>query len=189
MKKISILFAIVISFLSCKESIEYQFTESPETIRCEGLDYDLAHEAYYSFREDLANYTKKTKVSVDRMDYQYSLASFIFNGASGDADYSAIASDHTLRILDLLKQEKQIWVNTDTGELNYNSEFLTCLIDNIQNEEIKTSLTSLKQVNGIHKYSLAETYRMKVMHAEKDNYLAMFFAFETYYKYLSKINH
>ncbi len=81
MKKISILFAIVISFLSCKESIEYQFTESPETIRCEGLDYDLAHEAYYSFREDLANYTKKTKVSVDRMDYQYSLASFIFNGA------------------------------------------------------------------------------------------------------------
>ena len=188
MKILSILFAITITFLSCKKPVEYQFIESPETIKCNGLDYNLAHEAYYSFREDIAIYTKKTNLSVDQLNYKFSLASFIFNGASGDADYGAIASKHSLRILELLKQEKQLWVNTETGELNYNSEFFTCLIDNIQNEDIRISLTSLKQVNGIHTNSLAETYRIKVMEAEKDNYLAMFFAFETYYKYLSKIN-
>ena len=73
MNKYNILIAISITILSCKEPIEYQFTDSPETIKCEGLDYNLAHEAYYSFRQDIAIYVKNLHIGYDYLNYKESL--------------------------------------------------------------------------------------------------------------------
>jgi hypothetical protein len=46
MKIYSLLIILILMAISCKEQIEYQFTNSPKTIDCEGIDYDLAHDAY-----------------------------------------------------------------------------------------------------------------------------------------------
>ena len=186
MIKYSLLLLTILLTISCSKPLDYKYQGKNLTINCNGIDIDLAKEAYFSFREDLANYPKNKDPNTGRKNYQYSLAAFVYSGASGDADYYAIASPHTLAILEKLRQDKNIWININTGELNYNSEFLSCLINNIDNEDIKVSLNSLKEVNGIHTYSLAEKYRKNISDAETDNYLAMFLTFETYYKYLSQ---
>lgn len=186
MTKYSLLLLILFLTISCSKTLDYKYQDKNLNINCKEIDLDLAKEAYFSFREDLAIYSKNNDLNIGRKDYQYSLAAFIYNGASGDADYYAIASPHTLAILEKLRQDKNIWIDINTGELNYNSEFLSCLINNIVNDDIKTPLNSLKEVNGIHTYSLAENYRKNISEAETDNHLAMFLAFEAYYKYLSQ---
>ncbi len=186
MKKYFFLFVAITSLYSCEKPLDYKYQDKKQINICQGIDINLANEAYYSFRQDIAEYALKSN-QTEYLDYQFSLALYIFNGAAGKADYKAIASQHSLDILEKLKQEGQIWENPSTGELNYHSEFISCLIENIQKEEIRSALLSLREINSINKVSLAEDYRTTIIKAETDKAYAMFIAFETYYKYLSKI--
>lgn len=185
MKIFSILIAIGITFLSCKEPIEYQFTDSPETIKCDGLDYDLAHEAYYSFRQDLAIYVKDLHIGYDYLNYKESLGFYIYRGAQGNFDYNEIATPHTIKLLNELKENEDLWdTSSDKSNLNYNSEFISCLVQNIQNEEVKQTITSLIDSNSMNPAILAETYRANVFDSYTDNHFGMLVAFDTYYQYL-----
>jgi len=180
---------ITITFLisSCTKPLDYKYQDKKQINVCKGLDAKLASEAYYSFREDLAEYTKKTNVSVDYLDYQYSLALYIYNGTEGLANYKSIASSHSLEIFKKLQNEEQLWVNPATGKINYNSEFIDCLLKNIQNNEVRLPLISLRDTGSINKLSLAELFRTTIKDAETDPAYAMFIAFETYYKFFPKI--
>jgi len=187
MKKYIFILITILIFSSCEKPLEYKYQDREPILICSGIDAKLANEAYYSFREDLAEYAIKTVPQIDYLDYQYSLALHIFYGASGTADYKAIASKHSLALFEKLKKEKQIWVNAETGELNYHSEFINCLIENIQNKNLSQALLSLREVNSISTFPMAEDYRVSVKNAETDKAYAMFLAFESYYKYFSKI--
>jgi len=183
-----ILLAIAITIFSgCEKPLEYKYQDKESIVICPGIDTKLANEAYYSFREDLAQYAIKTVRQVEYPDYQYSLALHIFNGASGTADYKAIASEHSLAVFEKLKNEEQIWLNSETGELDYNSDFITCLIESIQDKKLSQALLALRKVNTISTFSMAEDYRTSIKNAETDKAYAMFIAFESYYKYFPKI--
>lgn len=185
MRKINILIISLIAFISCQESIEYKYQDREQLVDCPGLDSKLAHEAYYSFRDDLAEYTMKNIPDIDYHNYSYSLALYIFKGAEGTADYKNIVSQHTLNILKELKKKSQIWdLQSDKSNLNYNSEFINCLIQGIQNEDVKQAIISFRKVHYQNPKSLAEFYRTSIVNAENDKYYAMFLAFETYYQYL-----
>lgn len=186
MKKYILLLITVAFFVSCEKPLEYKYSDKKQIEICGGINTKLANEAYYSFREDLAKYAKKTQVNIDFLDYQYGMALYIYQGASGGADYKAIASQHSIDIFKKLQKEKQIWDNPSTGKLNYHSEFIDCLMNHIQKEEIKSALLSLREINSIEKVSLAEEYRTSIKNAETDMAYAMFLAFETYYKNFSK---
>jgi hypothetical protein len=188
MKKYILILLTVILFSSCEKPLEYKYQDRNPILVCTGIDSKLANEAYYSFREDLAEYAIKTVNQLDYIDYQYSLALYIFSGASGTADYKAIASKHSLAILEKLKNEGQIWENPETGELNYHSELISCLIESIQDENLSHALLSLREINTINTYSMAEDYRISISNAETDKAYAMFLAFDSYYKHLAKIN-
>ena len=95
MTKYSIFLAIAITILSCKKPIEYQFVDSPETINCKGIDYDLAHEVYYSFRQDLAIYVKNLRIGYNYLNYQESLGYYIYRGALGNFDFNEIRVKQT----------------------------------------------------------------------------------------------
>tara|TARA_R110000787_G_scaffold43372_1_gene106393 strand:+ start:2588 stop:3172 length:585 start_codon:yes stop_codon:yes gene_type:complete len=187
MKKYSILIAIAITILSCKkqESIEYQFTDSPETIKCEGLDYNLSHEAYYSFRQDIAIYLKELHIGYDYLNYKESLGYYIYRGAQGNFDYREIASPHTIKLLKLLKENTDIWDTTSPkSKINYHSEFISCLVQNIKNEEIKQTIISLIESSSMNPSIFAENYRANVFDSYSDNHFGMLIAFDTYYQYL-----
>ena len=87
MKKYSLLIIFILIVTSCKEPIEYQFINSPKTVDCKGLDYDLAHDAYYSFRQDLAIYVKNLRIGYNYLNYQESLGYYIYRGALGNSSF------------------------------------------------------------------------------------------------------
>ena len=185
MKKYVVLLLISITFFSCKKPIEYQFSGSPETITCDGLDYDLSHEAYYSFRQDLAIYVKSLRIGYNDLNYRESLGYYIYRGALGNFEFKDIATPHTIALLNELKSHKDLW-DTSSGKsnLNYNSEFIDCLIQNIKNEEVKQTILSLRSSNSLNSTILAETYRANVFDCYEDNYFGMLIAFDTYYQHL-----
>ena len=136
MKKYSLLIIFILIVTSCREPIEYQFINSPKTIDCEGLDYDLAHDAYYSFRQDLAIYVKNLRIGYNYLNYQESLGYYIYRGALGNFDFNEIVTPHTKKLLVLLKKNEELWdTKSEKSSLNYKSEFVTCLVENIKNEE------------------------------------------------------
>lgn len=185
MKKYSIIIIVALTFLSCKEPIEYQFTDSPETIKCNGLDYDLAHEAYYSFRQDIAIYVKDLHIGYNTLDYRESLGYYIYRGALGNFDYNEIVTPHTKKLLSLLKENNDLWDTTsDKTNLNYHSEFITCLVQNIKNEEVKQTIQSLIETNTMNSALFAENYRLHVFDCYTDNHFGMLLAFDTYYQHL-----
>jgi hypothetical protein len=191
MKKYSILIAIAITILSCKkqEPIEYQFTDSPETIKCKGINYDLAHDAYYSFRQDIAIYVKDLHIGYDYLNYKESLGYYIYRGAQGNFDFKEIASPHTIQLLKLLKENTDIWDTTNPkSNINYHSEFINCLVQNIKNEEVKQTIISLIESNSMNPSIFTENYRANVFDSYSDNHFGMLIAFDTYYQYLYDVD-
>ena len=189
MNKYNILIAISITILSCKEPIEYQFIDSPETIKCEGLDYNLAHEAYYSFRQDIATYVKDLHIGYDYLNYKESLGYYIYRGAQGNFDYKEVASTHTIKLLKLLKENADLWDTTNAkSNINYHSEFITCLVQNIKNKEVKKTMTSLIESNSMSPSIFAENYRLNFFDCYDDNHFGMLIAFDTYYQYLYEVD-
>jgi len=185
MKKIFLLLISILALGACKEPIEYKYQDRELGIECTGLDSKLAQEAYYSFRNDLAEYTMKNMVEIDYHNYPFSLALFVFKGAEGTADYKDIVSPHTIKILNELKKETQLWdLQSDKSNLNYHSEFINCLIEGIQNDEVKQAIVSFREVNSQNPKSFAELYRTSIVDADKDLNFATFLAFEIYYQYL-----
>jgi len=185
MRKYIFLLLISLLAISCEETIEYQFSESPETIKCDGLNYDLAHEAYYSFRQDLAVYVKSLHIGFNDLNYKESLGWYIYRGAKGNFDFTKIASPHTIKILKELKKNKNLW-DTSSGKsnLNYNSEFIDCLIQNIKNDDVRETILSLRASNSFNPSLFSESYRANVFDCYEDNYFGMLIAFDTYYQYI-----
>jgi len=188
MNKIVVLFISFLILVGCKEPIDYKFQDKELAIDCLGLDSKLVKEAYYSFRNDLAEYTMKNMVEINHHNYPFSLALFVYKGAEGTADYKGIASPYTINVLNELKKETQLWdLQSDKSNLNYHSEFINCLIEGIQNDEVKQAIISFSGVNTQNPKSFAELYRTTIVDAEKDLYFATFLAFEIYYQYLYDI--
>jgi len=184
--KLFSLILIFSTFYSCSKSIEYKFLNKEKlSTNCDEINSDLTNEAYYSFREDIAEYAKNN-VKTERIEYQYSLALFIVNGASGEADYKNIISAHTQQILKLLQQENQLWNNDNS--LNYHSNYINCLIENIKNSEIKNAILFYRD-KKLSKNELVEIYRLNIRETATDTHFAMFIAFESYYQFLNKLEY
>ena len=185
MKKYSLLIIFILIVTSCKEPIEYQFINSPKTVDCKGLDYDLAHDAYYSFRQDLAIYVKNLRIGYNYLNYQESLGYYVYRGALGNFDFNEIVTPHTKKLLVLLKKNEELWdITSEKSSLNYKSEFVTCLVENIKNEEVKTTLKALIETNTMNSSIFAENYRANVFDCNTDNHFGMLLAFDTYYQHL-----
>ncbi len=189
MKKYLILILIITLMNSCKEPIQYKYQDDVRVVQCEGADNDLMHEAYYSFLYDIYEYYKKNEVKPEFVNTYYSLAQYIYRGAMGEVDYLVFASPHTLDLLEELKKDEDLWnLDSKKSNLNYNNEFVNCLIENIKNEEIKVTINALRESNALSPMILAETYRINIKDTQTDKYFEMFLAFDTYYQYLMEVD-
>ena len=107
----------------------------------------------------------------------------------GTVNYEDIVSPHSLMILKNLK-EKGFLTNTSSSysNLNYTNETINCIINNIKDEELKTSLQAQIETNFLNPKLMAENYRITVDDVFTDRYFASFIALETYYQYLVNLN-
>ena len=185
MKNYCSLIIFILIIISCKEPIDYQFKNSPKTVDCSGINYELAHDAYYSFRQDIAIYVKNLRIGYNNLNYQESLGYFIYRGAQGNFDFREMVTPHTRKLLTLLKKNEDLWDTTsEKSNLNYHSEFVSCLVENIKNEDIKTTLQALIKTNTMNSSIFAENYRANVFDCNTDNHFGMLLAFDTYYQHL-----
>jgi len=190
MKNKFVLLIAILFMYSCSESIAYKYQKNEMNIACSGIDQALMKEALYSFENDIATYYNNEKYSPGSAVYfEYGYANFIFPGATNTADYRKIASPHTVKVLEILKKEESLWnKNATDSKLNYNHEFVKCLISNIQNPEIKERIQTLLDANYFNPKIMAELYRVNIGDAITDNNFALFIALETYYQNLLEID-
>lgn len=187
-----VLSVILLSFISigCKEELKYKYQDKAKVTDCPFEDAPLMQEALYSFENDISAFFNHDEYTPGSPIYfQYGYANFIYTGATGDANFKEMASPHTLQLLEKLKQHPELWnMQGSASNLNYENDYVTCLISNIQNAEMKQKIETLKSVNYLSPITMADIYRINVIDAASDKNFAMFIALETYYQQLLKVD-
>ncbi len=182
--------AVLIVMTGCEQPLEYKYQDRAQPIDCPGLDKALLHEALYSFKEDLGNFYKDPDViaGTDRF-YMQGLATYVYDGMSGYANFQQIASPHTLKVFEQLKLESQIWdANNSVSRLNYNSELISCLFDNIIDEELRALFLRLNEVDALDPSQVASQLTRKIYKAYTDQHLTMYIALDGFYQHLYKLD-
>ncbi|MCB0457046.1 MAG: hypothetical protein R2776_03855 [Flavobacteriaceae bacterium] len=185
--KFLVLTLFVASIVSCEEPLEYKYQDKPQLVDCPGADKALMHEALYSFQEDIAAYYNKHSDYAKGSSNYYVEAymKFVYFGFSGEAKFDEIVSPHSLQLLKKLKQIDGLWTTGNAkSNLNYHHEYVSCLFENITDEDVKARLLSLLKVNYLSPEMVAEPMREDVQKIVNDSYLAMYMMLDAYYQYL-----
>ncbi|PKA83810.1 hypothetical protein ATE92_1976 [Ulvibacter sp. MAR_2010_11] len=189
MKKIAVFLVLGILTTSCNEKFDYKYKDKAQVVSCPGADNALLNEALFSFENDIASFYNQDNYPLGSpMFFEFGYANYMYTGATAEADFKNMVSPYTLQILEKLKKEKQLWEKSSKETtLNYKSEFVQCLIENIKNQEIKQKIQTLLDVDYLNPAFMAEFYRVNSVDALDDKYFALFIALETYYPRLMKI--
>ncbi|MFT4849885.1 MAG: hypothetical protein ACI83B_002433 [Sediminicola sp.] len=178
---------LVLITSSCNDSFEYKYDDKPMQVSCSGANKKLLNEALYSFFDDITLYyrTQSNDPSESGMSTYEAYARFIYGGALGDVDYKSIASEHTKNVMNELRKETQLWDQKPAmSNLNYNSEFVNCLINNIKDKDMVTTIQALNTANSLTPKLMANRFRLSVKSGLDDKNYGMYIALDTYYQYL-----
>ena len=188
LKYITVL-PLIVLFLGCTESINYKFQDKEQYIKCNSEDDKLLNEALHSFELDIATYYQSKYSDIRTLDIEFAYAYFIFPAAQGNIDLKEIVSEHSIYILNLLKERDYLNnPQSDKTNFNYHKKEVTCLVDHFKNKDLKTSIKSQIDNDFLDPKLMADTYRINIRDAHSNKYFALFLAFETYYQYLVDID-
>lgn len=184
----SILGIFSIGLIGCTSSINYKYQNKPKAVGCDGANSDLLHEALYSFEDDIETYynvrkfTPGTSISI-----QYGYANYVYLGARGEADFEGIVSKHSRDIYEALKSETDLFIQSKGAvQLDYKHPFVKCLIENIQNDDIKSTMESLILTNSMSSEIMSSPIRINSRDAISDKNFAMYLALDAFYKFLDQ---
>lgn len=182
MKNILLLLIFIATISSCTESFPYKYQDEKQIIECSQIDSELIHEALYSFKNDISKHYLKEIQEKEYLDFVYSYNQYIYRGAKGNVVFNEIASKHSLLIVNELKKEENLFIKVEgKNKLNYQNEFVQCLINNIKTEEIKTKIINLIDVDYLSPGVMAENYRKTSLDTHVDPSYLMFVVLDTYY--------
>lgn len=191
---ILILLLPVFTLFNCKNETklpEYKYANKPQTITCEGINSKLYQEAVYSFEDDILNHYRKNNQNTSLLA---AYNQFLRNAIYGRLKYGDIVSAHTHKIFTALKNEADLWdANNPDSHLNYNSNIVSCIAANLQDEKLKTTFNSLLSTNFLKPKLISPALTSNYKNVIKDKHLAAYIAFDLYYAKLfdidfSKIN-
>ena len=176
---------IVLGLGSCGESIEYKYTNRDHVVTCEGMDQDLMNEALYSFEDNIAKATPNNNYGVGSpLYYSFGYASYIYRGVMGESDYQKIASQHTQKLAKAIAKEP-IWTGTKPNiKLDYTSPFVSCLVENVAQEDLKRTFDNLKSANTMDIKLMINIFMKEVGQTATDRDLAVIVALDTFYRHL-----
>lgn len=189
LKLTTIVFSLVILCVSCKKEntlSEYKFSDKPQAINCNDSNSKLVNEALYSFEEDILTYYSKGKPNTSLIQ---SYNQFIRNAVYGRIKYDDIASEHSKKVFEALKQDNSLWnAKTPNSYLNYNGNLVTCIANNIQDKNLKTTFNALISTNSMSPKLFGTPLTANYRSAIKDKYLAAYIAFDLFYAKLFNID-
>lgn len=182
MKNILFSLIFITAISSCTESFPYKYQDEKQIIECSQIDSKLIHEALYSFKNDISKHYLKEIKEKEYLDFIYSYNQYIYKGAMGNVGFNEIASNHTLLIVNELKKEGNLFIKVEgNNRLNYQNEFVQCLINSIKTEDIKIKIINLIDVDYLSPEVMVENYLKTSLDTHVDPSYLMFVALDTYY--------
>lgn len=172
---------LLISIISCTQESEltYKYSDKEQIITCTDQNNTLLNEALYSFEQDLLDYSKaETKTLVS------SYGQYLYKGMEGTALYKDIANEHSLAIRDALLKEDILVTNGVKSNLNYNHPAVQCVLNNIESNGIKKTISSLIEVGGMNPALFNSRLRNFGPQAQKSRNQALYIALDSYYQNL-----
>lgn len=175
------LFTLFFLMTNCveKDQLVYKYTNQPDTIKCSNttVNIPLLKEALYSFEEDMTNHFAK---NTGNRAQGYSI--FINTISSGRALEPSKVSAHSRKIIEQLKKEEGLWVNTDgVYHLDYQSDLVKCLGDNIIDTNLQTTFRALLSTNSMSPKIFSAPLRTKIRNLQSNKFLSTYVALDLYY--------
>ncbi len=184
MKKIVfVILLVIVASCNQKAEFDYKYANQEQVINCNDATNKLLNEALYSFENDLVNqYDSINKAKTA------SYGRFMYRGMNGTAAYEDIASDDTQKIIEALIAANILVKNKKPSHLNYQHPAVNCIIENIKDDGIKTTIQALIEVNSMDPKLFDSRLRNFGRSADRDRYLALYISLDGYYQQVLKKN-
>lgn len=186
----AVVFLVAILFMGCnnqpkeKTLSDYKFSEKGIVLNCDGFDAKLLNEALFSFEEDIIKHYGKNNPNVARAYSQ-----FVSYATRSRVKYTEVVSPHTAEIFEVLKTKSDLWnPNGTKSKLNYNSLVFKCIVDNISDANLKTTLNALSTTNSMSPKIFGPALQSKYALAMQDKYLSAYMAFDLFYAKLFDVD-
>ncbi|HMC01833.1 MAG TPA: hypothetical protein VKN14_12425 [Flavobacteriaceae bacterium] len=184
-----LLITMAIGLASCKtenkvEFTDFKYSDKPDAMTCGEMDTKLLKEALYSFEDDIA---KHYNTQNNRLVRAYSR--LITESTASRLKIEDVISEHSFKVFEALKQDENLWnLGNAESKLNYNSEIVNCIVNNIKNQRLKSTFDALKQTNSLTPKLIGEPIKSNSAQLTNDKSLATFVALQYYYSKLFDID-
>ena len=184
MNKIITLILTLLLITSCtkeKTKFQYKYSNQDDLFKCSTQHEKLIKEAVYTFEDYITkHYTFKNK-NTTANGYNGYLKLLFYDRAPASEYFSA----HLKEVVKILKEKKDLWIqNGSKTRLNYNNEFVNCLIQSIQDEELKNILSVLTKSNTLKPVVIAPLLFENRKLMTTDKALATYVALDMFYTQL-----
>jgi CRISPR/Cas system-associated protein Csx1 len=176
---IFLILTALITSCAQKPSLAYKFSDKEQSISCVDQNNKLLNEALHSFEEDIRNHNFTVSKTLNT-----AYAQFIFKGILGTAPYKSIVSEHSLKIRDELMKEGIILENGVKSNLNYEHPAVKCIINNIEDKDLKKTINGLLSSNSMDIKLFNSRLRNFGRQGQQNRNQAMYLALESYYQYI-----
>ena len=186
--KFTSIFLIIMLITSCKKEAtlaNFKYANKKLDVVCKQINPELLREAVYAFEEDIIHHFARN----GQKSLSQAYSRIINLGIYGRIKYKDMVSNHTKEVFTILKQEKDLWINSgESTTLNYNHELIKCLGDNLKDKNLKTTFNALVSTNSMSAKLFGEPLRRQSRQPLTDKYLATYIALEFYYAKLFNVD-
>jgi hypothetical protein len=138
---------ILMTFSNCDSSkkMDYKYADNQNPLACDFPDGDLYKEAIYAFENDLINAYNPQKTNIAK-----TYTTFLSLSSRSNFKVEDIASEHSLNIAKLLKEDTSLWTTTNgVVWLNKSHPLVDCIANNLKDRDIKTTFNALLATNSL----------------------------------------
>lgn len=173
---------ITITFYCCDSSkkINFKFAKSPSILACDFDNSTLYKEAIYSFEDDIVNAYDSINKTASR-----AYPGFINAAMRGTIKIEDIASPHSLKIAQNLKNETNLWsISNNKASLNYSHPLVDCMVNNIKTNSVKQTMNALLATNSMRPKIILAPIATTARSLQGDGSLKAYVAFDFFYSKL-----
>ncbi len=179
MKYLWIYFLTLLVFYGCDSVIkpEYRYQNKKNLFLCNSADMETVKEAVYVFEDYISENYSFFSNTVDEGYYNY--LKLLLDDRSPASEFF---SEYLVEFKDYLKSRDEFWTEKNGQlRLNYNNELVTCIINNIQDDQIRNTINALVTSNTARTELLGPVLFRNSSMMTEDRALATYVVFETFY--------
>ncbi|WP_299226302.1 hypothetical protein [uncultured Psychroserpens sp.] len=180
-----ILLALSMMLFNCKkkqEQLNFKYANLNAEINC-GNSYDaLLNEALHAFESDLTNFYTPNNTNLNS-----AYRRFVNESTRNTANLNGIANQHSIDIFNTLKDVDGLW-DAKNNKMNYSHEIFSCIGNNINAVDIKTTYNALISTNSMSLRMFEAPLKKYSRILQTEKYLATFVALDLYYSKLTNVD-